>query len=56
MPTGKKGAGYDRIARQYQASKKPAFREIIEWYSYNKLPGDVSQKSAALIWSWPHIF
>jgi len=45
MPTDRKGAGYDRIARQYQASKKLAFREIIEWYSYNKLLGDVSQKS-----------
>ena len=45
MPTKKKAAAYDRIAGQYKASKKLAFRETIEWYSYNKLLGDVSQKS-----------
>ena len=45
MPVDKKTAAYDRIARQYKASKKLAFREIIEWYSYSKLLGDVSQKS-----------
>jgi 2-polyprenyl-3-methyl-5-hydroxy-6-metoxy-1,4-benzoquinol methylase len=45
MPVDKKTAAYDPIARQYKASKKLAFREIIEWYSYSKLLGDVSQKS-----------
>ena len=45
MPANKKTAVYDPIASQYKASKKLAFREIIEWYSYNKLLGDVSQKS-----------
>jgi toxoflavin synthase len=45
MPPNKKTAAYDKIARQYKASKKLAFREVIEWYSYNKLLGDVSQKA-----------
>jgi ubiquinone/menaquinone biosynthesis C-methylase UbiE len=45
MPANKKTAVYDKIARQYKASKKLAFRETIEWYSYNKLLGDVSKKS-----------
>ena len=45
MPANKKTAAYDKIAGQYRASKELAFRETIEWYSYNKLLGDVSQKS-----------
>ncbi|MEJ2098784.1 MAG: methyltransferase domain-containing protein [Desulfobacterales bacterium] len=45
MPANKKTVAYDQIARQYKASKKLAFREIVEWYSYNKLLGDVSQNS-----------
>lgn len=36
---------YDKFAKQYKASKRLPFREYIEWYSYNKLLGDVSQKS-----------
>jgi SAM-dependent methyltransferase len=38
-------AVYDKFAKQYKASKRLPFREYIEWYSYNKLLGDVSQKS-----------
>jgi 2-polyprenyl-3-methyl-5-hydroxy-6-metoxy-1,4-benzoquinol methylase len=38
-------ADYDKIAKQYKASKRLPFREYIEWYSYNKMLGDVSQKS-----------
>jgi ubiquinone/menaquinone biosynthesis C-methylase UbiE len=38
-------AVYDKFAEQYKASKRLPFREYIEWYSYNKLLGDVSQKS-----------
>jgi 2-polyprenyl-3-methyl-5-hydroxy-6-metoxy-1,4-benzoquinol methylase len=43
-------AVYDKFAKQYKASKRLPFRELpfreyIEWYSYNKLLGDVSQKS-----------
>jgi len=45
MPTNKKTAAYDKIVGQYKASKKLAFREVTEWYSYNKMLGDVSQKS-----------
>jgi SAM-dependent methyltransferase len=45
MPVDKKTATYDKIAAQYKASKRLAFRETIEWYSYNKLLGDVAQKS-----------
>jgi SAM-dependent methyltransferase len=36
---------YDKIAKQYKASKRLPFREYVEWYSYNKLLGDISQKS-----------
>ncbi len=36
---------YDEFARQYKASKSLPFREHIEWYSYHKLLGDISQKS-----------
>ena len=38
-------ADYDKFARQYKASKRLPFREYIEWYSYNELLGDVSQRS-----------
>ncbi len=38
-------AVYDKIAKQYKASKRLPFREYIEWYSYSQLLGDVSQKS-----------
>jgi len=38
-------AVYDKFAKQYKASKRLPFREYIEWYSYNKLLGDLSQKS-----------
>jgi SAM-dependent methyltransferase len=38
-------AHYDKIAEQYQASKRLPFREYVEWYSYRKLLGDVSGKS-----------
>jgi SAM-dependent methyltransferase len=38
-------AVYDKIARQYKVSKGLPFREYIEWYSYNKMLGDISQKS-----------
>jgi 2-polyprenyl-3-methyl-5-hydroxy-6-metoxy-1,4-benzoquinol methylase len=38
-------AVYDKFAKQYKASKRLPFREYIEWYSYNKLLGDISQKS-----------
>lgn len=36
---------YDKFARQYKASKSLPFRKYIEWYSYHKLLGDISQKS-----------
>jgi SAM-dependent methyltransferase len=36
---------YDKFAKQYKASKRLPFREFIEWHSYNKLLGDISQKS-----------
>ena len=35
----------DKFAKPSQASKRLPFREYIEWYSYNKLLGDISQKS-----------
>jgi SAM-dependent methyltransferase len=38
-------AVYDKFAKQYKASKRLPFREYVEWYSYNKLLGDISQKS-----------
>ena len=38
-------AVYDKFANQYKASKRLPFRQYIEWYSYNKLLGDVRQKS-----------
>lgn len=38
-------ADYDKFAKQYKASKHLPFREYIEWYSYNKMLGDISQKS-----------
>ena len=38
-------AVYDKFAKQYKASKRLPFREFIEWHSYNKLLGDISQKS-----------
>ena len=38
-------AEYDKFARQYRASKRLPFREHIEWYTYNKLLGNISQKS-----------
>ncbi|MGD2186190.1 MAG: class I SAM-dependent methyltransferase [Desulfobacterales bacterium] len=38
-------AVYDKIAKQYKASKRLPFREYIEWYSYKKMLGDLSQKS-----------
>ena len=36
---------YDKFANQYKASKTLPFREHIEWYSYHKMLGDISQKS-----------
>lgn len=36
---------YDKFAGQYKASKTLTFREYIEWYTYNKLLGNISQKS-----------
>ena len=38
-------ADYDKFARLYKASKRLPFREYIEWFSYKKLLGDISQKS-----------
>jgi toxoflavin synthase len=38
-------AVYDKFARHYKASKTLPFREYIEWYTYNKLLGNISQKS-----------
>ena len=38
-------ADYDKFAEQYKTSKGLPFREYIEWYSYNKLLGDVSQRA-----------
>ena len=35
-------ATYDKIARQYQRSKTLPFRQYVEWYTYQKLLGDVS--------------
>ena len=38
-------ATYDKFAKQYKASKTLPFRKHIEWYSYHKLLGDISQRS-----------
>ena len=38
-------ATYDKFANQYKASKTLPFREYIEWYSYHKLLGNISQRS-----------
>jgi len=44
-PGNEMTAVYDKFAKQYKASKRLPFREYIEWYSYSKLLGDISQKS-----------
>ena len=36
---------YDKFAKQYKASKTLPFRKYIEWYTYDKLLGNISQKS-----------
>jgi len=41
-------AYYDDIAKQYQKSKTRPFREYVEWYSYRKLLGNITGKSAGL--------
>lgn len=38
-------ATYDKFANQYKASKTLPFREHIEWHSYHKLLGNISQRS-----------
>ena len=44
-PGNEMTAVYDKFAKQYKASKRLPFREYIEWYSYSKLLGDISQRS-----------
>ena len=36
---------YDKFAKQYKASKTLPFRKYIEWYTYDNLLGNISQKS-----------
>lgn len=36
---------YDNIAKQYQKSKLLPFREYVEWYSYNKMLGQIAGNS-----------
>jgi len=38
-------ADYDKIASQYKLSKTLPFRQYIEWFSYQKMLGDVAGKS-----------